>query len=208
MGERVAELEWELRGGVACLDFANTVGWRASERPVEYLNRYPDLLSWCVSAGLLDGTEAEALGRRAELEPEAARVVLTRTVGLREAIYRVFSAAAGGEDPSPSDLEVLNGELSAALARLRLTAEAGGFGWGWSGDDAALERPLWSVARSAAELLTSEELRRVKVCMGEACGWLFLDESRNRSRRWCDSRDCGNRARVRRYYARRRAGDP
>ena len=206
MGERLPELEWELRGGVACLDFANTVGWHGGERPVEYLNRYPDLLSWCVSVGVLDGTEAEALGRRAELEPEAARVVLARAVLLREAVYSVFLAAAEGRDPSPSDLDVLNGELSGALARTRLTTEAGGFGWGWDGW-AELDRPLWSVARSAAELLTSEGLRRVKVCMGEACGWLFLDESRNRSRRWCDSRDCGNRARVRRYYARRRAGD-
>ncbi len=203
----MSELEWVLRGGVACLDFANTVGWHAGEQPVEYLNGYPDLLSWCVSAKVLDGAEAEALGRRAELEPEAAGAVLARAVGLREAIYRVFSAAAGGEDPSPSDLEVLNGELQEALALLRLTAGAGGFGWGWGGDDTALERPLWSLARSAAELLTSRELLRVKVCMGEACGWLFLDESRNRSRRWCDSRDCGNRARVRRYYARRRSGE-
>ncbi|MDQ4126711.1 MAG: ABATE domain-containing protein [Actinomycetota bacterium] len=207
MRERLPELEWALRGGVACLDFANTVGWHAGEHPVEYLNRYTDLLSWCVSVGVLDGREAEALGRRAEAEPEAARAVLARSVVLREAIYRVFSAAAGGEGPSPSDLEVLNGELQEALARLRLTSGAGGgFGWGWGGE-AALERPLWSVARSAAELLTSGKLRRVKVCMGEACGWLFLDESRNRSRRWCDSRDCGNRARVRRYYARRRTGD-
>jgi len=61
------------------------------------------------------------------------------------------------------------------------------------------------VARSAAELLTSQKLGRVKVCAGEGCGWIFLDESRNGSRRWCDSRDCGNRERVRRHLARRRA---
>jgi predicted RNA-binding Zn ribbon-like protein len=84
--------------------------------------------------------------------------------------------------------------------------------WGWdrSGDHRGirLDSPLWPVAQSAAELLTSPMLGRVKVCAGEGCGWVFLDESRNGSRRWCDSRDCGNRERVRRYLARKRTSEP
>jgi predicted RNA-binding Zn ribbon-like protein len=55
------------------------------------------------------------------------------------------------------------------------------------------------VARSAAELLQSEELGRVRRCDGEDCRWLFLDTSRSRNRRWCDMADCGNTAKVRRY---------
>jgi predicted RNA-binding Zn ribbon-like protein len=67
-----------------------------------------------------------------------------------------------------------------------------------------LYSPSWPVVRSAAELLTSPKLGRVKVCGGEGCGWMFLDESRNASRKWCESRDCGNRERVRQYLARKK----
>ena len=52
--------------------------------------------------------------------------------------------------------------------------------------------------------LTSEELDQVRECAGNTCGWLFVDMSRNHSRHWCDMRDCGNRAKVRRYYQRRK----
>jgi predicted RNA-binding Zn ribbon-like protein len=78
------------------------------------------------------------------------------------------------------------------------------FGWAWEAGTEA-ERVLWGVARSAANLLVSSDLDRVKVCDGPGCGWMFLDGSRNRSRRWCDSRDCGNRERVRQHLARKRA---
>src|SRR5829696_5210301 len=98
---------------------------------------------------------------------------------------------------------------STASSRLRLMPAGGAYGWAWdrSGDESAarLDSPLWPVAQSAAELLTSPKLGRVKLCAGKGCGWVFVDESRNGSRRWCDSRDCGNRERVRRHLARKRA---
>jgi predicted RNA-binding Zn ribbon-like protein len=104
-------------------------------------------------------------------------------------------------------------ELLGALSRLRVAPVAGDtYVWAWErgGEDDGgplLERPLWPVVRSAAELLTSPKLGRVKVCSGERCGWMFLDESRNGSRKWCDSRDCGNRASVRKHLALKRASD-
>jgi len=79
-----------------------------------------------------------------------------------------------------------------------------GFAWDWHEADGALELPIWIVARSASTLLVSQGLRRVRECAGEKCDWLFLDASRNRSRRWCDMAACGNRAKAQRNYARRR----
>jgi predicted RNA-binding Zn ribbon-like protein len=128
--------------------------------------------------------------------------MLSRAVALREAIHRTLSAAIAGEPQDEGALSTLNCELSGALSRLRVAPAAGGaYIWSWDrgGDDGngpPLDRPLCPVARSAAELLTSPNLGRIKVCAGEGCGWMFLDESRNASRRWCDSRDCGNRERV------------
>jgi predicted RNA-binding Zn ribbon-like protein len=202
---------FELRGGVVSLDFVNTVGWRLAEYPSEYLGSYGDLLDWGRQAGLLALEEAEGLSRRATLDPEGARETLSRALALREALHRMISGAIAGESQNESDLSALNRELSIALSHLRVIAADGAYGWGWdrSGDDgeARLDSPLWPVAQSAAELLTSERLGRVKLCAGEGCGWIFLDESRNSSRRWCDSRDCGNRERVRRHLARKRASD-
>ena len=194
-----------------CLDFVNTVGWRLTDYPSEYLRSYEDLLDWGRQAGLLALEETESLSRQATLDPEGARETLSRALALREAIQGAISAAIAGESQDESDLSALNRELTIALSHLRVMPAGGAYGWGWdrSGDDgeARLDSPLWPVAQSASELLTSERLGRVKVCAGEGCGWVFLDESRNGSRRWCDSRDCGNRERVRRHLARKRASD-
>jgi predicted RNA-binding Zn ribbon-like protein len=206
------ERRFELKGGVVCLDFVNTVGWRLTERPSEYLRSYEDLLDWGRQAGLLAPQETEDLFRQATLDPEGAQEALSRALDLREEIHRVISRAIAGESQDESDLSALNRELSIALSHLRVMPADGAYGWGWdrSGGDggARLDSPLWPVAQSAAELLTSPKLGRVKLCAGEGCGWVFLDESRNNSRRWCDSRDCGNRERVRRHLARKRASNP
>ncbi len=205
------ERRFELRGGVVSLDFVNTVGWRLTDYASEYLRSYEDLLDWGRQAGSLALEETEGLSRRAMLDPEGARETLSRALALREAIHRTISRAIAGEPQDESDLSALNRELSIALSHLRVMPADGAYGWGWdrSGDDggARLDSPLWPVAQSAAELLTSPKLGRVKLCAGEGCGWVFVDESRNGSRRWCDSRDCGNRERVRRHLARKRASD-
>jgi len=211
VGSNRRERRFKLRGGVVCLDFVNTVGSRLTDRPSEYLRSYEDLLDWARQAGLLAPEKTEGLFRQAALDPQGAQETLSRALVLREAIHRVISRAIAGESQDESDLSVLNRELSVALSHLRVLPSGGAYGWDWdrSGDDgrARLDSPLWPVAQSAAELLTSPKLGRVKVCAGEGCGWMFLDESRNGSRRWCDSRDCGNRERVRRHLARKRASD-
>ena len=200
---------FEFRGGLPCLDFVNTVGWRLTDRPSEYLRSYEDLLSWGRQAGLLVPEETEALSRQATLDPEGAQETLSRALALREAIHRAISAVIVGETQDESELSAFSRELSIALSRLRVMPAGGPYGWDWSGADGGppLDSPLWPVARSAAELLTSTKLGKVKVCAGKGCGWVFLDESRNGSRRWCDSRDCGNRERVRRHLTRKRASD-
>ena len=205
------ERRFRLRGGIPCLDFVNTFAWGLTDRPVEYLGSYEDLLAWGRQAGLLAPDETEVLSGWAATDPEEARETLSRAVALREAVHRVFSAAIAGEPRDEGALSTLNRELSEALSRLRVAPAAGdAYVWAWDrggeedGGGPPLARPLWPVARSAAERLTSAKLGRVKVCGGEGCGWMFLDESRNASRKWCESRDCGNRERVRQYLARKK----
>jgi predicted RNA-binding Zn ribbon-like protein len=193
-------------GGELCLAFTDTVDWRKSDRPEELLTSYADLVSWGRQVELLTDDDADHLLEQAREQRAEANAVLQRAIVLREAMYRIFEAVADDRAPAPEDLDVLNRALSETLARLRLIPTAQGLDWGWADGEAALDRMLWSVVRRAADLLTSARLERVGQCPG--CGWLFLDRSRNRSRRWCTMEVCGNRAKARRHYERtKRQGD-
>lgn len=195
----------KLIGGYLCLDFVNTVDWRAQEHPHEWLTSYADLVTWSQHVGIMTEFTAHHLRQRAARHPAIASATLERAITLRETIFRIFSAVADGHSPEATDVATLNDALSETLSRLRLTMTADGFGWQWAGSGDSLEQMLWPVTRSAAELLTTGELSRVRMCGGEDCGWLFFDTSRNQSRRWCSMEDCGNRAKARRYHQRHRA---
>jgi predicted RNA-binding Zn ribbon-like protein len=188
-----------LLGGQPCLDFANTVDPRHGPDRRELLTRYADLLSFSRAAtGMSDELATRLAGAARERGQEAA-LVLDRAIRLREAIYRLFS----GPGATAADLTTLNDELSQAMTNARVVRDGPSFAWIWPDTD-DLARPLWPVARSAAKLLTSPELERVGECLGGNCGWLFLDTSRNHRRTWCSMQGCGNRAKARRHYARRR----
>jgi predicted RNA-binding Zn ribbon-like protein len=207
-GEMGVETPFALRGGHLALDFANTVGWHAHEEPTEqaeYLTSYARFLAWARQTGALPDPALDQLAARAAASPTAAAAALREVIALREAVYHLFSAQAAGRPLPAADLAAFNAALAEAHAHLRVVPAAAGptLGWDTAGDD-SLTRPLWPVARAAAELLTSPECARARECAGGSCGWLFLDTSRNGSRRWCDSRDCGNRERVRRHYARQK----
>jgi predicted RNA-binding Zn ribbon-like protein len=187
-----------------CLDFANTVDWHSSDRPQETLHGYEDFLGWVQAQGIISAHQAGALARRLRREPNAAAVVYRRATALREAVYRIFVAGIVATAPARADVKVLNEELRHALARYHVEVRVEGATWCLAQEDAEFDLPLWPIAQSAAELLLRQDLRdRVGQCADpEGCGWLFLDTSKNRSRRWCSIRDCGNRAKQRRLQAR------
>jgi predicted RNA-binding Zn ribbon-like protein len=187
---------------VLCLDFVNSGQRRGG---ADRLHGYADLVGWARAAGALDEAEARLLLREAARRPIAADAAFRRAVALREAIYRVLSASADRRLARNSDLAVLNGVIAQAGAAVHLAARHERLQWAWIRDRPALEQPLWLVARSAADVLTSGMLAAVRQCPAPDCGRLFLDRSRNRTRRWCDMRLCGNRAKARQHYARSRS---
>ncbi len=195
---------FELEGGALCLDFANS--WGDRRRPEsDRLDGYPALLDFAVETRLLDRPSAERLARLARREPTAAARTFDAARKLRDALYRVFSAQARGRRVPAADLDAVNAALQEALPNLRVSRRDGGYAWDWRRDgEEPLAAPLHPIARSAAELLTSDDLARVRECDGSTCTWLFLDSSRNRSRRWCSMESCGNRAKARRHYHRQR----
>lgn len=193
----------DLVGGRISLDFVNSEGGTRNGPP-EWITTYADLLGWAVHAEALEPGLAGRLGERAHGRPREADRVAGRAVRLRESLYRVFVAARDGVDPAGEDLAVVDEELGRALAHLRIAPAGGRDGrWRWRFDeDEELDRVLWPLVCDAAELLASDELARVGECCGEDCTWLFVDQSRNHSRRWCDMAVCGNRSKARRYYER------
>lgn len=193
--------------GSLCLDFINTVGARVDTRAYTILRdklvTYENLLTWSLLAGLVSQAGVRRLERLAAGHPKESAAVLKRAVALREALYQVFKSVADGRRVSRVDIELLGRELSITRNHERLSPSAQTFVWTWDDRD-ALDQMLWALSRSAAELLTSDELLKLRQCSGDECGWMFLDTSRNRSRQWCDMRDCGNRAKVRRFRERQK----
>lgn len=191
----------KLESGWLCLDFANTAEWHLSDHPAERLTSYEALIAWARSIGLLPDRTAQQLLRAAEQRPAEAARVLDRAVALREAIYHIFAAVAGGRSPSTDDQNTLNAELGRSLARSRLVWNKANFDWGRQGEDGDLDQVLWWILHSTTNLLTGEDIQRVGVCADDrGCGWLFYDTSRNRTRQWCSMRGCGNRAKAKRHY--------
>jgi predicted RNA-binding Zn ribbon-like protein len=192
-------------GGNLALDFANTAeGTAEGKIEREHLLGYEDLVFWGCHVGLLSGGEdGERLLRKGRERPEEAQAVFDRALGFRGHLYALFRAVAEGANPPTESVEALRMFECEALSHAALAPSGGdGFGWNWAlGDD--LAGMLWPVAHSATELLVSGPMGRVKGCAG--CNWLFVDESKNRSRRWCAMEDCGTHAKMRRYVARRAA---
>lgn len=192
--------KFDLSGGELCLDFANTMDSRRSpEKVADNLKSYAHLLAFAAQSGILSPVDEARLGRAASSHPAEAARVLRQAIELREAIYRIGAAFAARRQSHHVDLARLNQEVQAAFEHRRLEAANGGLRWHWADDD-ELSAPLWRIATSAADLLSSPEAQSIRECAEESCGWLFVDRSRNRARRWCDMKTCGNRAKARRHY--------
>jgi len=191
-----------------CLDFSNTIDWRNGRNgkvPKDKLLDYGSLLNWSRDHALFKDEEARRLGKLAR-ESGKDKSSLRRAVELRETIYRIFSAVADERKPGNRDLEVLSGLVSESVARSRIVRAGDRFEWSLRGVEGEPDRMLWPIARSAADLLTSDRLADIRECANEeeGCGWLFLDTSKSHSRIWCSMDGCGNVAKARRYYEKHR----
>lgn len=191
----------ELVGGALCLDFANTVNVRPAPEH-DYLLGYSDLVGWAQKVGILSPSLAGQLQKQAKKNASEAESVLHEARGMRELLYRLFSHIADGSEPDDGDKQVLMRAYGEAVSNGQLTKEDQHYKTAWN-VGRSLDAILWPIVHSAGELLLSEELRQVKEC--PSCGWLFLDTSKNQSRRWCSMSTCGARDKMRRYHKRKQS---
>lgn|SRR5581483_1277858 len=190
-------------GGSPALDFVNTVSGIRSGAHADKLATYADLVQWGHMAGMFGPKDADRLLERGRASPQAADRVLRHARDFREALHDVFAARLHGKAVSSRSLDAINADISRAMAHAELRRTGSGYAWTWNLGEPALDAPLWIAARAAAELLTSPRIERLRECASDRCGWFFLDLSKNRSRRWCDMKGCGNRAKLRRYRSAR-----
>jgi predicted RNA-binding Zn ribbon-like protein len=189
----------KLLGGAPCLDFVNTVEWRGAPDPSERLTDYGELLIWAEAAETIGRKTRLRLEAAAARDPGAAASALAEAIALRETLAALLTA------PRPALVERLNAWLACAPERRRLAASGEHLAWATEREGDAFLAPLWPVVWSAADLLVSGQVARVRACADRRCAWLFLDTARGRHRRWCSMEGCGNRAKARRHYKRHRA---
>ncbi len=191
--------EFEFVADNVAADFTNTLSGSRERPGADRIARYADIVEFARRGELIRPADAKHLLAEAEAHPQKATEVYRRAIALREATWRAFDRIAQDREPDPADVDLISAEAALALASARVVRQGRGYTWQWPETD-DLARPLWPIARSAADVLTSDSERaRVRECASDTCSWIFVDRTKNGSRRWCDMRGCGNRAKVRAF---------
>jgi predicted RNA-binding Zn ribbon-like protein len=202
MAESIRTLETlELVGGALCLDFINTINSRLHPEH-DYLVEYSDLVGWADKLEILSVTQSTQLRKRATQTKKGAESALLAARTLRDLLYRLFSKAVKGSEPDQRDMQMFVIFYGESISRSQFLKKGNYYTTTWKVGE-SFDAMLWPITHSAGGLLLSEELGHVKECPG--CGWLFLDTSKNQSRRWCSMNTCGARDKMRRYHKRKRA---
>ncbi len=210
-GARADKHRFDLQGGTLALDFVNTVsGMRGSPNDRDRLVGFADLVYWAEQVGLIDAARAASLYALEGQQPEGTRQAFAEAIRRRESLHDVALAAVDGRETPEAALAVVNAWVADALAHRKFRALGPSRFGAVLDDDGDLLAFLRPVALDAAELLEDEVSNGlVGVCAERdagRCAWLFLDTTRNHSRRFCSMKDCGNRAKQRRHYRRVKQG--
>jgi predicted RNA-binding Zn ribbon-like protein len=221
--------KFELIAGNVCLDFINTLDNRPSAQPKELLKNYYDLATFGQDTDILTPAQLDYFFDNVHLMPDEAQEAMRRAINLRESLYAIFSAVMNNQLAPELAMDSLHTNLHDAALHSRLvqpklvqgktvqrntvqakTVQAeivrseGGLEWRFDDMASSLNAILWPIARAAADLLVSSDLALVGACSSPTCQWLFLDTSKNHHRRWCNMKVCGNRAKVRKFYAKKK----
>ncbi|HEY5940548.1 MAG TPA: ABATE domain-containing protein [Gemmatimonadales bacterium] len=200
-----SESPFQYIGGDPSIDFVNTVDWTSRGPEQERLTDFERVIRWAEGAGIVSTKEAGGLRVRSRAKPREAESAYRNALRVRQVLERLFRSIAGGE-PEGETLDEFNRELTRALERMRVAPgtgkRPGGLHLGWGDGGEGLDSVIWPVVWSAASLIVSEEASRIRICGGTDCGWMYVDRSRNKLRRWCQMETCGTREKSRRRYSR------
>lgn len=206
-----SDLPFEYIGGDPAIDLVNTVDWTSRGPEQDRLTDFDRVIRWAQGAGILTAKAASSLRALADAKPREAEAAYRNALRVRAVLARLFRAIAASE-PAGDALDDFNRLLGPALERMRVTPAGGrhradpALQLGWRDGGKSLDSVIWPVIWSAASLIISEEGPRIRICGGPDCGWMYVDRSRNKLRRWCQMETCGTREKSRRRYQRARTG--
>lgn len=185
---------YKLIGGEVCFDFTNTVSWRETDHPHEWLDSFENLSRWAKITGVLETKDANKLLQTLKNSEKEGKTKLAQLRKTREFLFGLFSCLAH-QGPIPGDdLQKLSTLAQKARNHQVLISSPSGYQWSWASDISPMDQLLYSIIQSASEVITQGDLTRIKQC--PSCQWLYMDLSKNKSRRWCTMEDCGNRHKV------------
>jgi len=187
-----------LVGGELAFDFANTSSGRGWPTFMEHLRAPADVADWARHARVLPPEDAHWLRAEASQDSGLGEALLRAALALREDIFNIGEQLGAGRPPPETAIDDLRAVHAQCLAKARLAPFESRFVWNWRTRADPIEAVLGPISLSAMTILMQADLTRVKQCRGEKCGWLFLDTTKNKSRRWCEMEVCGNRAKQKR----------
>ena len=193
-----------LVGGELALNFANTSSGRGSTGHQEHLRATGDVVDWAEHARAILPQDADWLRSMTPQDPQLAQKLLMAALALRESIYNLGAELAAGRPAPREEVDRIAAVQASSLAKAALQPIAGRYAWSWDAKTSPIEAVLGPISLSAMKMLMQADLTRIKQCPGEKCGWLFLDATKNKSRRWCEMEVCGNRAKQKRRAERMR----
>ena len=191
---------FELIAGHPALDLVNTLDWRfRDDCAEELLAGYDDLLAFAGQAEILSQKQIRQIVRAGNDSAAAQALVACRE--LREAAAEIFYATLDDRTPPASQIKIVENFFKEAREHQRLAWSGSRLAWDWPGSESGPDLPLWILSVSTARLMLSEHMSLLRACEKPDCRWLFLDTSKNHTRRWCDMKICGNRMKARRFKA-------
>ncbi|WP_080779288.1 CGNR zinc finger domain-containing protein [Chryseobacterium phocaeense] len=187
---------------ILCCNFVNTVNSWKSEYNYDYLNNYNDFIDWCFKLGIFHSQRLQILRELESVHPQEALAALNRIREIRRILQGLISAVAQrNDDKKLLFLPEANLLVVDALSRQRLQYDGNKFFMDQIDTSNDFLFPVWKVLNSLVHLLTDHNLKRIKEC--PTCGWVFLDETRNASRKWCNPKYCGTSDKMKRYNKRK-----
>jgi predicted RNA-binding Zn ribbon-like protein len=195
----------DLVGGHVVLDLVNTVTARDGN-PVDWLDSYPRVLEWAALTGHFEESRLAELEHIDKTAPRAGTLALARLRDLRETLHDVLAATIRNDTAPEKTLRNLDGHWKDAVALARLTISDHHARLELSVESSRLDYLKHELALRAVDLLQTFPRTRARICAGTNCGWLFIDRSKGGQRRWCDMATCGNAAKSKRHYDRKRSG--
>jgi predicted RNA-binding Zn ribbon-like protein len=185
---------YKLVGEEISFDFINTISWPGTEWEHDWLDKAGNFILWAVAAGIINNSKAKlfAAKPKAWLNKEMKYVCT-----IRQDLTNVLTPLAFNKNPSDDAIKKLNVLIHQINDYRNIDFKK--HTWVWN-DALSFKEVLAPVVWNAGQVLTEADHTRIRHC--PSCNWLFYDNTKNKSRRWCDMQDCGSRDKSLRYYHR------